>query len=131
MKILRRQEVSERVGLKTTALYEMINRGEFPRPMKLSERAVGWLESDIDEWIQSRIKHRDLTALEESDQNLWTTVNAALDSSQRKQANQLLFELHSIRRAFAAYTNASSGIECQLAQRLKKLTDKFPNHLED
>lgn len=53
-KIVRRHEVEELVGLRRSALYAMIARGEFPKPVKLSSRAVGWRLSDIWSWIESR-----------------------------------------------------------------------------
>jgi len=33
--------------------------GTFPKPIKLGARAVGWLESEIEEWLQARIEKRD------------------------------------------------------------------------
>jgi len=54
-KILRRPEVEERTGLKRSSLYAAIKNGEFPSPIKLSERAVGWTESSINEWIKSKV----------------------------------------------------------------------------
>jgi len=32
----------------------MIGRGEFPAPVKLGARAVGWRRSDIEAWLESR-----------------------------------------------------------------------------
>jgi len=52
--ILRRKQVQERIGLARSSLYALIAKGLFPQPVKLSERAVGWRECDIDEWINSR-----------------------------------------------------------------------------
>ena len=31
----------------------------FPKPIKLGPRAVGWLKSEIDAWLESRIAARD------------------------------------------------------------------------
>lgn len=53
-KILRLPQVIERVGLKKTAIYNMIAMGEFPKQVKLSSHASGWLESDIQTWIMKR-----------------------------------------------------------------------------
>lgn len=54
---LRLPEVRRRAGLGRTSLYELIGRGEFPRPYPLSEtgRAVAWLEAEVDGWICSRV----------------------------------------------------------------------------
>lgn len=54
-KILRRTEVEAITGLKRSTLYAAIKNGEFPSPIKLTSRAVGWLESTINEWIESRV----------------------------------------------------------------------------
>lgn len=57
-RLLRLPEVESRVGLKKSSIYEMLNRTPpaFPRPLKLSRRAVCWSSSSIDSWIEERIK---------------------------------------------------------------------------
>lgn len=52
--ILRRSEVERVVGLKRSAIYEMISRGIFPRPVRIGARAVGWRRRDIRAWLDSR-----------------------------------------------------------------------------
>ncbi|MDZ7747677.1 MAG: AlpA family transcriptional regulator [Halofilum sp. (in: g-proteobacteria)] len=52
--VLRCREVEQRVGLSCSTLYYWIQRGEFPAPVRLGPRAVGWRESDIDRWISER-----------------------------------------------------------------------------
>jgi prophage regulatory protein len=46
----------ERVGLKQSSIYNKMKAGDFPKPVKISERAVGWVESEINDWIASRIE---------------------------------------------------------------------------
>jgi prophage regulatory protein len=36
-------------------IYALIQKGEFPKPIKLSERSSAWVESEIQEWIDIRI----------------------------------------------------------------------------
>ncbi|MGA2085903.1 MAG: AlpA family transcriptional regulator [Terracidiphilus sp.] len=55
--ILRLPEVKTRVGLSRSAIYLAISRDEFPQPVHLGARAVGWLESEIEEWIRDRVKN--------------------------------------------------------------------------
>lgn len=55
-KILKLPQVIEATGLSKSTIYVLISRGEFPAQIKLSERASGWLESDVDEWIDSKQK---------------------------------------------------------------------------
>ncbi|WP_123658989.1 helix-turn-helix transcriptional regulator [Salinisphaera japonica] len=54
MQILRIREVVSRTGLSRSSIYEQVKRGEFPAPLRLDQRARGWLESEIDAWIKSR-----------------------------------------------------------------------------
>lgn len=53
-KILRRDEVLSAVGLKVSWLYSAMARGEFPRPVRLTGRNVGWRSADVAEWLASR-----------------------------------------------------------------------------
>ena len=48
-------KVKEMVGLGTTAIYEKMKRGEFPKQIKLG-RLSGWVESEIQEWITRQIR---------------------------------------------------------------------------
>ncbi|TXI62717.1 MAG: AlpA family transcriptional regulator [Limnohabitans sp.] len=52
--LLSRQKVQTKTTLSRSSIYEMIARGEFPKPVKISGRRVAWLESSVDAWIQSR-----------------------------------------------------------------------------
>jgi len=52
--ILRLALLRKKVGLGTSSIYQMMAEGRFPRPRKIGKRAVGWLESDIDQWLLSR-----------------------------------------------------------------------------
>ncbi len=51
--ILRRPEVERRVGLSRSQIYLLMSKNQFPRPVKLGARAVGWFESEIGGWMQS------------------------------------------------------------------------------
>ena len=54
--ILRLPAVKSRTGLSRSTIYLRIAEGSFPKPIALGVRAVGWLESDIEAWLASRIK---------------------------------------------------------------------------
>lgn len=58
-RILRRREVQKRTGLARSTLYAAIARAEFPPPIRLGLRAVGWVEKEVDAWIDQRIEERD------------------------------------------------------------------------
>lgn len=53
---LRRKQVEARTGLSRSTIYLYIKNGAFPKPVPLGPRAVGWLESDIGDWIAERVK---------------------------------------------------------------------------
>lgn len=58
-RFLRRPEVCDRTGLKTSTLYERIAAREFPAPLKISKRIAVWLEEDVAAWQAARIAERD------------------------------------------------------------------------
>jgi prophage regulatory protein len=57
--ILRPREVFRRVSLSRTTVYQQVRAGTFPRPLKLTPKATGWLEHEIDQWIGARVAERD------------------------------------------------------------------------
>jgi prophage regulatory protein len=57
-KILRFPAVIERTGLSRSTIYLQISKGNFPKPISLGANSVGWLESEIDDWINSKIAKR-------------------------------------------------------------------------
>jgi prophage regulatory protein len=52
--IYRRKDLQARVNLSLATIYRMIDRGEFPAPIKLGIKAVGWTEETITAWVQGR-----------------------------------------------------------------------------
>ncbi len=52
--ILRFKHLQQRIPLSRSNIYAKIGAGDFPSPVSLGPRAVGWLESDIENWIRSR-----------------------------------------------------------------------------
>jgi prophage regulatory protein len=59
-RFLRRTDVQQICGLPTSTLYDLMDKGEFPKPIKLSARTVAWLEADIIEWQDRKITARDI-----------------------------------------------------------------------
>lgn len=53
-KHLRRPAVEEITGLSRSSIYALMARGEFPKPVRLTGKAVAWPESAISEWLNSR-----------------------------------------------------------------------------
>lgn len=55
---LRLSDVRARTGLSRSTIYAYVQDGRFPAPVKLSERCVAWIESEIDGWVAERIAAR-------------------------------------------------------------------------
>ena len=53
--ILRLPTVKARTGLARSTIYLRIAQGTFPRPIRLGERSVGWVEEAIEGWLNGRI----------------------------------------------------------------------------
>lgn len=60
MRIIRLKEVVESTGLARSTIYKHITEGTFPKPVPLGDRCVGWVESEVQDWILARIEERDL-----------------------------------------------------------------------
>ena len=58
-RVLRRPEVQRRTGLGRTAIYVLMAEGKFPPPIRLTAKAVGWLEAEVAAWIAARVAERD------------------------------------------------------------------------
>ena len=54
--ILRLPTVKERTGLSRSTIYLKVSNGTFPSPISLGERAVGWIEEEVQSWIDLQIK---------------------------------------------------------------------------
>ena len=56
--ILTFHEVRARVGISRSHIHSLVARGLFPQPFKLYEggRNNGWLSSEIDAWMKTRVK---------------------------------------------------------------------------
>ena len=59
MRVLRKKEVADRVGYSSMHIWRMEREGRFPRRLQLGPNAVGWLESEVDDWISARAAERD------------------------------------------------------------------------
>ena len=59
MILLRIKDVVKKTSIGKSTIWEWVKEEKFPKPIKLSERISVWRESDIDEWIESKIDHKD------------------------------------------------------------------------
>jgi prophage regulatory protein len=58
MRVLRLDAVVQVTGLGRSTIYKLIGTGEFPSPVPLTGRSVGWLQSEVRSWIRSRVDLR-------------------------------------------------------------------------
>ena len=54
--LLRLPMVIRITGLARSTIYKLISQNQFPVPIKLSKRAVAWLQSEIENWVSSRVR---------------------------------------------------------------------------
>lgn len=58
-KLLRLRAVLERTGANTSDIYAGMKTGTFPKSVPIGRRTVGWVESEVEAWIEAKIKARD------------------------------------------------------------------------
>jgi len=63
--ILRRKQVEARTGLSRSTIYAKMRRNPkrpadhdptFPKPVSVGAKAVGWIEAEVDAWIQAQVE---------------------------------------------------------------------------
>jgi len=61
MRVLSLPELRERKGVSfhRCHLYKLIRAGKFPKPIKLGEHRIAFVESEIDDWLRGRMEARD------------------------------------------------------------------------
>lgn len=59
MRIIRLRDVMGATGLARSTIYKYIAESAFPKPVSMGDRCVGWIESEVHEWILERIEERD------------------------------------------------------------------------
>ena len=55
-RILRLPVVKSRTGLSRSTIYSHVANKQFPAPISLGARAVGWLEQDIEAWLSEKVE---------------------------------------------------------------------------
>ena len=58
-KVIKLAQVKELTTFSSATIYRLIEKGEFPRQLKLAERSSGWLLEDIYNWIEEKKDARD------------------------------------------------------------------------
>lgn len=55
-RLYRRTTLEDMLGISRATIYRLMHEGNFPRPIKLGRRAVGWRYEDIEEWLLEQTK---------------------------------------------------------------------------
>lgn len=58
MRFLKLKEVMEKTALSRSAIYRKMSDGEFPESVSLGDRAVAWVDSEIDDWMVECLAQR-------------------------------------------------------------------------
>jgi prophage regulatory protein len=58
MRILRLKDVIEKTGLARSTIYKYVDAGTFPKPIPLGGRSVGWVDSEVHDWILEAVQER-------------------------------------------------------------------------
>lgn len=60
MRLISIKEVIHKTSLARSTIYKYLSLGEFPKSVSLGTNKVAWLESEIDEWIESKVVSREI-----------------------------------------------------------------------
>ena len=58
MRLIKLKEVIQKTSLGHSSIYKFIAEGSFPKQVSLGAKSVAWLESEIDEWIEEKVRGR-------------------------------------------------------------------------
>lgn len=58
MRFLKLKEVMEKTALSRSAIYRKMNEDQFPKSISLGDRAVAWVESEVEEWMENILMER-------------------------------------------------------------------------
>ena len=53
-RLLTRAEVERLVGLRRSSIYRLMRANRFPAPLKIGDRAVRWISTELDDWLAGR-----------------------------------------------------------------------------
>ena len=58
MRVLRKQQVAEQLGVSIMTIWRWEKNGNFPHRIQLGSGSVGYLEDEVEQWIQARAEQR-------------------------------------------------------------------------
>lgn len=57
-KLIRLPQVMDKTSLKRSQIYFYMQKGVFPKSVRIGPATVAWLESEVDDWIRERSAQR-------------------------------------------------------------------------
>lgn len=124
-RVLRIRQVCARVGLSVATIYKLIGEGKFPKQVKLGERASGWLEADIDAWIER------LANMQPSESNSAPAGDARFEKLLKKPVDERMMPALAKRRMSSValpvpYVEACKQVSlCETVEAAKKFADQM------
>ena len=79
---IRLKKVESKTGLKKSMVYDLMSRGEFPKSIKIGERAVAWIESEVDAINAARMAEKSADEIRE--------LVKSLMAKRQQMANEIL-----------------------------------------
>ena len=58
MRLIKLKEVIQKTSLGHSSIYKFIAEGSFPKQVSLGAKSVAWLESEVDDWIEEKVRGR-------------------------------------------------------------------------
>ncbi|KKM04035.1 hypothetical protein LCGC14_1768270 [marine sediment metagenome] len=58
MRLIKLKEVIEKTSLGRSTIYEFMAKETFPKQVLLGAKSVAWLESEVDDWIEEKVRKR-------------------------------------------------------------------------
>ena len=58
MRILRKKDIRDKLGLSDVTIWKMERDGNFPKRINIGPNSVGWIESEVDQWIEKKAAER-------------------------------------------------------------------------
>lgn len=58
MRFLKLKEVMQKTALSRSAIYRKMDEGSFPKSVSLGDRAVAWIESEVEGWMEECLQNR-------------------------------------------------------------------------
>lgn len=57
-KIIRKPALFSKIGLSDATIWRMEKKGDFPKRLRLGGNSCGWLETEVNQWIEGRLADR-------------------------------------------------------------------------